>query len=127
MDIATFRTNFPEFANETNYPNGQITFWSDFAERNVNECRWGENKPMGVALFTAHMITLAKQNVDASAVGGTPGQSLGAATSKTVGEASVGYDANVSMENNAGHWNLTTYGKQYIRLARMFGMGAIQL
>ena len=127
MDKAAFRENFPEFSDITTYPDSQLDFWGGFAERNISECRWGEDKPLGVALFVAHQLVLYKQDMESAENGGTPGQFLGAATSKAVGDVSVGYDANMSMEPNAGHWNLTTYGKQFIRLLRFFGMGAIQL
>lgn len=127
MDNPTFRTNFPEFTSTVIYPDSQLTFWGAIAEKMVNLDRWGDMKPFGVELFVAHQLVIMKQNVDASNAGGTPGQTLGAATSKSVGEVSVGYDANVSMEVNAGHWNLSVYGKQFIRLLRMFGMGAVQL
>jgi len=127
MDIAAFRVDFPEFANTTNYPNALITFWSNFGERMVLESRWDTEKPMGVALFTAHHIVLAKANEKASTVGGLPGQTIGPANSKTVGSASISYDTNSTLETGAGHWNMTSYGKQFIHLARMFGAGAYQL
>jgi len=28
---------------------------------------------------------------------------------------------------NAGHWNLTVYGTRFIRFAKMFGAGPIQI
>jgi hypothetical protein len=126
MDIATFRQNFPEFT-EALYPTPMVTFWSNFGERMVLEKRWGDEKPTGVQLFTAHHLVLAKSNVDSSAVGGLPGQTSGPTASKTVGSASISYDTNSTLEENAGHWNMTTYGKQFIHLARMFGAGAYQL
>lgn len=81
----------------------------------------------GVKLYVAHEITLAAQNQKAAATGGSPGQSGGIANSKTVGSVSVGYDTTSTAEKDAGWWNLTNYGKQFIRLARIFGAGAIQL
>jgi hypothetical protein len=127
MDVPTFRTNFPEFADETAYPTSTITFWSNIAEKMVRLCRWDDMWENGVQLFTAHHIVIAKANTNASAVGGLPGQVSGPAQSKTVGSASVSYDTNSSLETGAGHWNLTTYGKQFIHLARLFGAGAVQL
>lgn len=126
MNIATFRAAFPEFT-EVLYPDAQVTFWSDFGERMVLEKRWCTEKPTGVQLFTAHHLVLAKSNVDASTNGGLPGQISGPTASKTVGSASISYDTNSSLEEGAGHWNLTTYGKQFIHLARMFGAGAYQI
>lgn len=126
MDIALFRQNFPEFT-EALYPDLMVTFWSNFGERMVLEKRWGEEKPTGVQLFTAHHLVLAKANVDSSAVGGLPGQTTGPTASKTVGSASISYDTTSTLEEKAGHWNMTSYGKQFIHLARMFGAGAYQI
>ncbi|MBX9696911.1 MAG: DUF4054 domain-containing protein [Alphaproteobacteria bacterium] len=47
--------------------------------------------------------------------------------SKSVGGVSVGYDSTAQSEKDAGWWNRTTYGQQFIRLVRIFGAGAIQL
>lgn len=126
MDITAFRTMFPEFTEEA-YPTPLVTAWSGVAEKLVSECRWGSSYTFGVQLFTAHQLVIAKSNEQASAVGGLLGQNAGPANSKTVGAASVSYDTATVSEANAGFWNQTTYGKQYIRLARMFGAGAVQL
>lgn len=126
MDIATFRTNFPEFT-EALYPDAQVTMWSGVAEKMVRECVWDNMFETGVQLYTAHHLVIAKANVDASAVGGLPGQTTGPTASKAVGSASISYDTNATLEEKAGHWNQTTYGKQYIRLAKMFGAGAYQI
>lgn len=127
MDIATFRQQFPEFADTTKYPTPMVTMWSSVGDKLVNVDYWNDMKDFAVSLFTAHNLVLAKNNLDANAVGGTPGQTAGPAQSKTVGAASVSYDTQSSLELNAGHWNLTTYGKQFIRYARMFGAGGVQL
>ncbi len=124
---STLRTDFPEFESVIKYPDTMINFWLKIADKMVLEERWDDMKDFGVELFTAHHITIAKADLNAEAVGGLSGQKLGAASSKSVGEVSVSYDTNASLEMGAGHWNLTTYGKQFIRLARMFGAGAVQL
>ncbi len=127
MDKAAFRAEFPEFASVTNYPDAQLDFWSAVAEELLVEALWTTMKPFAVKLYVAHEITLARQNVQASAAGGAPGQSGGIASSKTVGSVSVGYDTTITAEKNAGWWNLTNYGKQLYRLIRMFGAGCVQL
>lgn len=126
MNIATFRQNFPEFTQAL-YPDPMVQFWSDFGEQMVIEKRWGVQKPYGVQLFTAHHLVMAKGNVDASTNGALPGQTTGPTASKAVGSASISYDTNSTLEMGAGHWNMTSYGKMFIRLARMFGSGAVQL
>lgn len=127
LDIPLFRTEFPEFGDLVAYPTSMITFWATLAEQQVRQQAWGCMWQTGVKLYTAHEIVLAGQNSKLAAAGGMPGTSGGVANSKTVGSASVGYDSTATSEKDAGYWNLTNYGKQFIRMARMFGSGAIQL
>lgn len=127
MNIGAFRTSFPEFASTTTYPDSMINFWAGLAEKLVRPCVWGDCVTQGVQLYVAHEITLAAQNAASASVGGTPGSQGGIASSKTVGSVSVGYDSASTSEKNAGWWNLTNYGRQFFRLAQIFGAGAIQL
>jgi hypothetical protein len=125
--IATFRAAFPEFNDTARYPDAMITFWSSFATAQVNACRWGDQVQTGVFLYTAHGVTLAAQNQKAGVIGGTPGGQSGPISSKTVGSVTAAYDTTQAAEKDAGYWNLTSYGKQFFRLARIFGAGPIQL
>lgn len=125
--ISAFRAAFPEFADIIKYPDAMITFWSTFATAQVNANRWKTQTLMGISLYTAHELVLAAQNQKAGVIGGTPGQQAGPANQKTVGSVTAAYDAQTTTEKDAGYWNLTTYGKQFIRLARIFGAGGIQL
>lgn len=127
FDKADFRAAFPEFADTARYPDAMLDFWAGIGERLFIAHRWDTVYDYGLQLFVAHNITLAAQNVSASAAGGVPGGVSGPTTSKTVGSVSVSYDAASSIEPNAGHWNLTTYGKMLIHLARMIGAGGIQV
>lgn len=127
FDIAVFRNQFPEFSDKVKYPAPMITLWSTFASAQVNQNAWGTQYTLGVSLYTAHELVMASQNVAASNVDGTPGQQGGIAQTKTIGSVTVGYDAATSNEKDAAYWNLSTYGKQFIRLCRIFGAGAIQL
>lgn len=127
LNIPAFRTAFPEFANTSEYSTETITFWAALAEQMVPQALWKTMWTQGVSLYVAHEITLAAQNKKSAASGGVPGTSGGIANTKTVGSATVGYDSTVTSEKDAGYWNLTNYGKQFIRLARIFGAGAVQL
>jgi hypothetical protein len=127
FDIGAFRTSFPEFADLVTYPTPMIEFWVGLAVLQVRQCIWKSCWVQGVSLYVAHEITLAAQNQKAALNGGVPGVSGGIANSKTVGSVSVGYDTTSTAEKDAGYWNLTNYGKQFIRLARIFGAQAIQL
>lgn len=123
----TFRAAFPEFADIVKYPDAMLTFWAAFAIRQVNCDRWKCQTLNGVYLYVAHELVLAAQNQKAGNIGGTPGQQMGPASSKTVGSVTAQYDAATVTEKDAGYWNLTTYGKTFIRLARIFGSGMVQV
>lgn len=127
MDIPAFRTAFPEFQSTVTYPTEMITFWASIAELQVLPQVWRNMVTQGRELYVAHEITLAAQNVKSAAAGGVPGTSGGVPNTKTVGSVSVGYDSQSTSEKDAGYWNLTNYGKQFYRLAMMFGAGAVQL
>lgn len=128
FDIGAFRTAFPEFSDTVAYPDAMIDFWAGLAELQVLPCIWKRAWVQGMSLYIAHEITLAYQNNKAgAAAGGMPGTSGGVANNKTVGDATIGYDSTSTSEKDAGWWNLTNYGKQFIRLARIFGAGCYQL
>lgn len=127
FDIGAFRVAFPEFADTVKYPDAQIQFWADLAIIQVPSCLWKRAWFKGASLYVAHEITLQAQNYKVAVNGGTPGTFGGIANTKTVGNATIGYDTVSTAEKGAGYWNLTNYGKQLIRLARIFGAGALQL
>lgn len=122
-----FRTAFPEFKDNVVYSDQLITTWASVAQAQVSQTKWGTQWLLGVNLYVAHEITIEAQQQRAAAAGGAAGTFGGVANTKTVGSATVGYDATTTTEKDAGWWNLTTYGKQFIRLARIFGAGCVQL
>ena len=125
---ADFRTNFPEFANVTTYPEAQLTFWRTFAETLLyDRCRWADLRDYGIQLVMAHNLALAARNAAAAGAGGTPGSVQGAVASKSVGGVSVSYDTYAATLDNAGFWNLTSYGVLFWQLARTVGTGGFQL
>lgn len=128
VTIDQFRKDFTEFSNTAKYPNDGVQFWLTFADKMlINPLRWGDVRNMGIELFVAHNLALENQAQKASKAGGTPGLQMGVLTGKTVGPVSANYDANAGLELGAGHWNLTTYGTRFLRLARMIGAGPIQV
>lgn len=127
MDIAAFRQHFPEFADAARFPDPTITFWSGIGEAQISADRFGDMYPQAVELFTAHNIVLAAGNAASSAAGSLPGGAGGAVSQKKIGQVAVTYDNASSMLPNAGHWNQTTYGRQYVQMVRLFGSGCYQL
>lgn len=103
-----------------------LDFWSGVAANLVSLDKWGALYTQGIYLFVAHNLVLQRRNINAAA-GGVPGAQTGMQSSKAVGRVSVGYDNGNVAEQNGGQWNLTTYGLQYLQLARMIGVGGVQL
>jgi len=126
MNPTQFRVDFPEFVDTAVFPDSQVVFWGGIAEKLVSADRFGDLWAAAVELIAAHSLVLAAQSQSASATGAIPSGNAGAVSSKAVGSVSVSYDAS-AMELNAGHWNQTTYGRQYIRLARLMGGGCVQI
>ncbi|WP_427183534.1 DUF4054 domain-containing protein [Bordetella bronchialis] len=127
MDVAKFRQDFPEFADETAYPDAEVTFFSGLAEQLLPECRWGTVWTYAVELFTAHQLVVARRNQQTAGAGGAPGAVSGPTTAKAVDKVSVSYDAAAVTLEDGGFWNMSSYGIQLLQLARMFGAGGIQL
>lgn len=127
MNIATFRQDFPEFGDAARFPDPMITLWSKVGEAQISADRFGDVYPQAIELFTAHNITLAAGNVAASATGAMPGGNGGPVSQKKVGQVAVSYDTQASMLPGAGHWNMTTYGRQFAQMLRLFGAGCVQL
>lgn len=128
ISAGQFVTDFPEFADTDDYPVSLINFYAALADKLLSPCRWGDLLCFGQELFIAHNLALEAQDARTAAFGGIPGtNSGGPVASKAVDKVSVSYDVASASEDGAGHWNLTTYGKRYIRLARMVGAGGVQL
>ena len=125
---ASFRANFPEFASTADYLDATVSYWLGIGVRMLRPDRWVDLLDHGLELFTAHHIAIARQAFRAATAGGTPGANAGVVTSKTVDKVSVSYDAgSTTLDAGAGHWNATTYGVQFLQLARMAGPGGWQL
>jgi hypothetical protein len=122
-----FREKFPEFSDIAVYPDSMIMLWAEFAACQVNCNRWKNQTLMGIYLYVAHEITLAAKDYKTGAMGGVPGGTSGPMNSKTVGSVTAAYDTQQAAEKDAGYWNLTSYGKQFFRLSRIFGSGCVQL
>ena len=82
---------------------------------------------IGVELFIAHNLALEAQAEDAAAINAVPGTVGGAIVARGAQGISITYDANNGIEKNAGHWNLTTYGRRLYRLFRIVGAVPLQI
>ena len=123
MDNAQFRLDFPEFSDETKYPDALLTFWGDLAEAEVSVCRFGTVRPKAVEILAAHYIASA----NLSAAGANPGTTSGVASSKSVGDVSVSYDNSFVVGVQGSAWGGTRYGVMFRDMTRRYGAGAVQL
>ena len=127
IDVAQFRTDYPEFASTSKYPDAQINYWLAIAALLLNVPRWGTMIDFSTELFVAHNIALEARAVLESAAGGIPGGLVGPVNSKSVDKVSVGYDIQAGIVVGAGPFNLTNYGTRFMFFARLVGAGPIQV
>jgi hypothetical protein len=127
VTAATFRTDYPEFADTTAYPDSGVNYWLRVAGLLLNTGRWQDMLDVGTELFVAHNLVLERQAQKSAANGAAPGVSTGPVSSKTVGPVTQAYDTTAGIVADAGHWNLTTYGTRFVQLVLMFGAGPIQV
>ncbi len=130
MNVADFRTTFPEFGASPGtgaYTDARINFWIALAEKLLISPRWDNLLDHGIALFVAHHLAMDAANLRAAATGGAVGQTTGPLASKSVDKVAAAYTTGAVTFENAGHWNLTTYGVQFYQLVRMVGAGGVEL
>ncbi len=122
FDKAAFRVSFPEFSDVAKYPDTMLDTWLVGAGLYVSQVKWTTYYTLGMSLVLAHFIALAYNNKI-----GEPGTATGRVASEAAGSVNVTYDALNTVEDKAGQWNQTTYGQQYVRMARMIGGCAVQV
>lgn len=127
MDVTQFRTDFPEFADEDVYTDSMCNFWAGLGQKINSEEVFGNAYIELIELFTAHNLSIQASNIAVSSVGGVPTGNGGAISSKTVGSVSVDYDSMSAAVADAGDYNLTSYGRQYVTLRRMMSHGVMQV
>lgn len=127
VTAAQLRTDFPEFANPTIYPDSLVNMWLTVANSLVNPDRWVELTNLGLELVTCHHLAMSARDQLAAGVGGAPGEVKGPTASKSVDKVSVSYDTSAVTLTDAGFWNATSYGTRFLGLARMMGAGGLQV
>lgn len=127
VTLIQLRTDFPEFSSLQSFPDAVVNFWLGVAGKMLIASRWGDMLSVGIELYAAHNIVLDAQSTLTAAVGGIPGVSKGPVSGESIDKGSVSYDSVTASESGAGNWNLTTYGSRFIRLAKMFGAGGLQV
>ncbi|MDE9456001.1 DUF4054 domain-containing protein [Xenorhabdus bovienii] len=123
--VKQFRTDFPEFTDNTRYPDAAIQFYLGQADTVLDQDRHGDQFIYLAELFTAHYVELKGKAV--ASVSGVNTAGGGVVTSKSVDKVSVGYDTSGIINPDAGFWNNTAYGREFYWWWSMFGAGGRQL
>jgi len=121
------RANFPEFANETAYPDSLLSFWLGVAYLMLRPQRWRQALDLGAQLYAAHNLVLEGLAAREGANGAPPQLAVGPIITKTVGEVTLTYDTASGINVEDTHWNMTTYGTRFIKFAKQFGSGPVQI
>ena len=111
--IADFRSRFPEFASDVDYPDGRVQLFLTDAQTlymGTGETRWGNRYNIAQAYLAAHLLYTAE-----AAEAGDASATVGAISSKSVDGVSVSR-AVTSRDNSFGDDALSTtyYGQQYL-------------
>lgn len=126
-----FLATYPQFgmgANGTQVvPPATIQMFIDLANTCIQQPRFRGAWQMAMGLFIAHHCHLWLQayidpNNGASAVA-EAGRAQGVVTSQSVGDVSESVDVSNAMDPAWGDLNLTVYGQQLIRYAKLYGKG----
>jgi hypothetical protein len=124
---AEFRRRHPEFADQRTYREEDVLMWLDMAAKRLRPERWADLLDHGTGLYVAHQLAATQPAQAASRRGGIAGQGGGVVQSKSVDKVSVSYDTGAITVEGGGDWNATTYGRQFLQLARLVGAGGVQL
>lgn len=128
LSAAQFRTLLPAFSDSSVYTDDTLNINLTLTASMLDVNRWADWRPLGMALMVAHFMSLDERENRIAKRGGVPGTgSVGILSSKSIGSVSAGYDVSAGTELNAGHWNMTSYGRRYIHMARLVGAGGVQV
>ena len=106
----------PEFASKSDTV---INTFADEAYLELSESVWGKRHPRAWALITAHLMAMADKSSKGS------DKSTGQLRKTKVGQLEREYDVTADSNSKDGSYNLTTYGKEFIRLRKQVLIGPI--
>jgi len=99
----------PEYAAMSN---GELDVFATEAEIEVSKKTFGKHHPRALALITAHLINMSKRSADGSS------STTGELKKVKVGDLEREFAVNAADAKSGGSYNLTTYGKEFIRIRK---------
>lgn len=121
INAATFRAIYPVFFDLTMYPPEAVDFWIADATQRLNPLVWANLLNQGIYLYVAHKLQLGRMMFL------NPNGGFGLVSSKSIGGVSIAYNTTLHTLANAGAFGLTIYGTEFLQLARLVGIGGVQL
>ena len=113
IDIASFRTRFPEFADDTAYPDPRVQLALDDAELCVDETKFGTLYELGVMHLAAHELKLTTDIANSPASAGA----IGPVSSKTAGGVSVTKAINnIDLSDGDAYYQQAQYGLKFLNI-----------
>lgn len=129
--IEDFFSIYPQFQGVEGLSEEIIEMYIQFADDVVNIKRWGRQWKLGMSLFVAHFCTIYlmtyQDPASSAAAVIASAQTKGLVSSKSVGDVSVSYDFSLAVQDvdRWGQFNLTTFGNQFVSLARLLSKGGM--
>lgn len=132
--LEDFYAIYPQFGrngDEYNIPREVAQMYLDVANKSLSEKRWKGSWKLGMCLYIAHYCTLYARSLTnpVNGINGIikSGQVQGLETSVSADGVSVStdYSAVIVASKNAGDMNLTTFGQQFLSLAKRIPHGFI--
>lgn len=128
LTSAQFRELIPAFQDSSVYPDETLNMNLTLSASMLDPARWADWRPLGMAYMVAHFLALDERENRVAKRGGVPGTGgIGIMSSKSIGSVSASFDVQAGTETDAGHWNMTSYGRRYIHMARLVGAGGVQI
>lgn len=116
--ITEFRTRFPEFSDDTEFPDLRIQLFLDDSANfhmGTDENRWANKYNFAQCYLTAHLLT-----VGTGSEAGDVSSKAGTVSSKSAGGVSVTRSVMTKARSDADEFYMsTTYGQQFLNVRNM--------
>ena len=111
--VSDFRVRFPEFANDTTYPDARVQLFLDDAALCVNEPIYGDMYNIAICYLAAHELFLGTQTATSSA----NAQKLGPVSSKAAGGVKVDRAVSaIDLSSGDAYYLQTQYGIKFLNI-----------
>ena len=122
-DLATFRIRFPEFADDTEYPDARVQLFLDDAQQDIGteESRWCGKYDKAHAYLAAHLLTVGTKTEL-----GETNSNAGSVQSKSAGGVSVSKSVVAKDRSNLDDFYMSTsYGQQFLIIRNLCFVGVM--